>query len=133
MPVNKKKLEIKRWESLSQLDFAYKPKLNCLEIDVNNSLRHELAKFVCMWLVRNGVGAEELQKYFRDRRWEEASKKLSSLLRQTGSTTHRPKIVSEARFKDGRRVDIFVLDTGEKIELETGKSYNKKDAIIVKI
>jgi hypothetical protein len=45
-------------------------------------------------------------------------------------------IMTKEKYKEihefsGRRADIFCLDTGEIVEIETGKSYEKKDDVIV--
>ena len=66
----------------------------------------------------------------------------------------RKQVVTEARFKKSikinlddlmvenlerlhkskqRRADIFILDTGQIVEIETGKSYEKEGIITIKI
>jgi hypothetical protein len=130
--MNKIELERARMENFKKLDIAYRPKINTVEVNVNNTIEHELAKFYCVWLIRKGIPAYELQTWF-DTSYLEFNKRYKT----TGNFKHeweRPQCITEARMKDGARWDIFVLDSGECIEIETGKSYVKnRNGIVIKI
>ena len=64
--MNKQELELARWKNLNKLDvFAFRPKINAVEINVGNSINHELTKFLCVWLIRNGVPVYELETFLK--------------------------------------------------------------------
>ena len=123
-------------------------KRNAVEVDVNNSFAHELAKFVSVWLIRHGVLPEYLQDIFAKDFithfgnfaidvWQSFVKTVDSVVDNFGlkydADWKRPEIVTEARLKNGRRADIFVLDTGEIVEIETNKKVKKEGAITIYI
>jgi len=159
--MNKQQLERIRRENFNKLDTAYRPKVNAMEININNTFEHELAKLLCVWLIRDGFTLGQLQEIVP--KWMKNSK-----LSQQGNLFlgqdfkrewQRPQVVTEARFskdltpmyggpinkrplyyldkfgnklknKSRRRADIFILDTGEIVEIETGKSYKKGENVI---
>jgi hypothetical protein len=134
--MSQRDLEIKRIANYNKLDLAYRPKTNVLEIDINNTLAHELAKCVCFYLLRKGIPANLLPEFFKQKDWHNPSNSYMFVI-QNGSvykrTYLRPHIVVEARFKEGRRADLFCLDSGEKIEIETNKRVKKDDSITIYI
>ena len=130
----------KRGKNLQLLDESYRPKINAVEIDINNSFKHEFAKFLCVYLLRKGYDPFELQDLIP----KILKKKCQALLREISRLTRRkypfpkvkieyPDVVTEARFKNRRRADIFILDTGKIIEIETNKKVKKKGAITIYI
>ena len=142
--MNRQELENKRLENYHKLDtFAFRPKYNAVEVNINNSIEHELSKFMCVWLIRNGVSANELQDIFDTfkltkqeyfvipaRLFKEMKDDCDGFKYQW----ERPVIITEARFKGNlKRVDIYILDTGEKVEIETNHKINKEDSITVYI
>jgi len=67
--MNQRELEKARRNNLNKLDTAFRPKINAVEIDINNSVEHELAKFICVWLIRKGVNTDRLQTFFDKNEW----------------------------------------------------------------
>lgn len=150
---------------------AYRPKINAVELDVNNSPEHEFAKWWCVLLIRNGVPAnllpELIKRYPEEPKfalWSSTKLYLEDFGENYGATKdfewQRPQVVTEARFKPfakdysasmkelkktnekvkvelkerfRRRADIFILDTGEIVEIETGKSYDKKEPNVITV
>lgn len=151
--MNKEQLERARIGNLNKLDQSYRPKINAVEVDINNSIEHELAKFICVWLIRNGVPINQLLEFpfsklvspTKNEPRIELKSFIKNNSRKFKHEWERPCIVTEARFDDlcynlklkwekqQRRADIFVLDTGVVVEIETGKSYDKEGAITVRI
>jgi len=118
-------------------------KVNAVEIDINNSIEHELGKFICVWLIRKGVPRDLLPEYFKNAKigGYDVQDIAIGLAEGDGQKFNRkwqvPQVVTEARFKvkstwlQRRRADIFILDTGEIVEIETNKKIKKKGAITV--
>lgn len=98
--MNRSELEITRKRNFSLLDRGYRPKINAIELEINNSYEHEKGKFDEMWRL--------LQEGKLKKKWEV------------------PKIVSEARFSNTLRADLFDLDNGEVIEIVNSE---KEDSI----
>jgi len=145
--MNRVELERKRLENFHKLDWMqFRPKYTALEIDIGNSIEHEMAKFICVWLIRNGVPTDLLQGSFKwnkltegEVNWksvplQEFADRTKNLGQKFKHEWERPVIITEARFKGGkRRADIFILDTGECIEIETNHKIKKEDSIVVYI
>jgi len=138
--MNRKELELKRLENLKKLDRSYRPKINAVEVDTNNSFKHEFSKFLSVFLLRAGYTADELSILIP----KIINRKCKALLKEMHYLVARkypfprkkiikPNVVTEARFKNKRRADIFVLDTGEIVEIETNKKVKKKGAITIYI
>lgn len=142
--MNRLELENKRLENYHKLDvYAFRPKYNAVELDINNSIEHELAKFMCVWLIRNGVSAIELQDIFdtfkltKQNYFVIPSRLFMEMKEDCDGFKYqweRPVVITEARFKGNlRRTDIYILDTGEKVEIETNHKVKKEDSITVYI
>jgi len=138
--MNQRMLILERLKNYSKLDGdAYRPKVNALEIDINNSLKHEFAKFLCVWLIRKGVEADNLPKIIKNHFFTKMDSlgikgDISRYMTRFKHKWEVPEVVTEARFKDGkRRGDIFILDTGEIVEIETNHKIKKKGAITIYI
>jgi len=132
--MNKKELEKIRKKNYEKLDYyRYRPKINALEIDINNSYKHEKAKFDCIWAIRKGLPANLLPEMFKFRTCVFRNKFINKYRVKHKYKWQIPQVITEARFKNKRRVDIFILDTGEMVEIETGKSKEKKGVITVRI
>ena len=149
--MNRLELENKRLENFHKLDWQqFRPKYNALEVDINNGYEHEKAKFRCLWLIRKGVPAFKLQDILMGEEFEE------NFFINFKHEWERPVVITEARFKEfsgikkvktkeyldmdvyhnvpiKRRADIFILDTGECIEIETNHKIKKEDSIVVYI
>lgn len=135
---NLKQLEAIRISNFNKLDLAFRPKINALEVDIGNSLRHEMAKMICVFLIRKGVPCNLLPEYFTrfKKNWYDptVAKCFALEFGQTfQKTDYRPSIVTEARFKNGKRCDVYDLDTDEKVEIETKKKVTKPDSITIRI
>ena len=157
MVLNREQLERIRRENLNKFDSAYRSNLNRIEYNPSESIEHFMAKTICFILLRNGVPANQLRSWIKNdpltynfqqdwKDWESLTPDLiTQWIKDDGQKFkhewQRPQVVTEARFMtwygklEGklkqRRADIFILDTGEIIEIETGKSYEKKDDVIV--
>jgi hypothetical protein len=151
--MNREQLERIRRENLNKLDSAYRSNLNRIEYNPSESIEHFLTKSICFILLRNGVSTEWLQRIINETyfatdilRMNVKSNELPILITQSlryyrqkfKHEWQRPQVVTEARFKDkcpksGRRVDIFILDTGEIVEIETDPKVKKEGAITVRI
>jgi len=173
--MNRVELESKRLENFHKLDWQqFRPKYNALEIDIGNSIEHETAKFLGVWLIRKGVPTDLLQSSFKwdkltegEVDWksvpvEEFAQLTKNLGHKFKHEWERPIVITEARFKEfekinnkeiekyletrnikdiikenvkpiQRRADIFILDTGECIEIETNHKIKKEDSIVVYI
>lgn len=148
--MKRKELEKIRRSNLNKLDRSFRPKINAVEIDINNSIKHELGKVICFWFLRKGVLPEMIQSFFNvaeDYKFDninEVFEELKLYASYYGQKFKRkwqvPQVVTEARFKElipwgkglhRRRADIFILDTGEIVEIETNKKIKKKGAIVV--
>lgn len=165
--MNRKELERTRRENLNKLDTAFRPKINAVEIDINNSSNHEFAKFMCVWLIRKGCPANTLSEIFEEG-WDEEGVLTADFDCEDYEIKHeweRPQVVTEARFgvqvilkdisreqyenkhnqkeilkhikeateKMTRRADIFILDTGEIVEIETNKKVKKEGDNVITI
>jgi hypothetical protein len=131
-------LEKRRMKNYNKLDLSCKPKLNVLEIDYCNSIQHEMAKMIAYYLLKKGVLPEMLPEYFLKKEWwNPHNAYMFSVMH--GCTFrkpyHRPFLVTEARLKSGRRIDIFFLDSveGTFIEIETDRNVTKPDSITIRI
>jgi hypothetical protein len=111
---------------------------------------------MCLWLIRKGVPAFKLQDILMGEEFEE------NFFINFKHEWERPIVITEARFKEfekinnkeiekyletrnikdiikenvkpiQRRADIFILDTGECIEIETNHKIKKEDSIVVYI
>jgi len=151
--MNRVELERIRRENLNKLDTAYRPKVNALEVDIGNSFVHELVKFYCVWLLRNGVPANMLPKLnMKEIDWRYFG--AAELYSKFKHEWKRPQVVTEARFKKSikinpddlmvenlerlhkskqRRADIFILDTGEIIEIETDNKVKKEGENVITV
>ena len=123
--MNQKDRILIRKKNLKLLDTdAYRPKINCLEIDVNNTFKHELGKFLMDWMVKKGVPAdcagERIEDIAQSPRISYIDYLITRFVESDGvklKAWEIPKSVSEARMKDGSRIDQFILDTGQRIEI----------------
>jgi len=140
--MNRLQLETIRKSNFHKLDTAFRPKKNAVELDINNSMEHNLALTICQILIRKGFPASQLQVVIDKIFFKGAIPKPIALLEtKFEHEWERPQIITEARFKKEfsvrskqDKVDIFILDTGERICIETGKSYEKeKDVITVRV
>ena len=115
--MNRRELETIRKNNYSKLDRSYRNCLNHFEYDSGNSIEHEMAKFVCFVLLRNGVEARVLPKLAED--WDNWNKESyrgridvfgllcdeikKCQLKQYGQKFkeewRRPMVITEARFK----------------------------------
>lgn len=140
--MNRKELELKRRENLRLLDTGYRPKINAVELNINNSIKHEAAKFYISWMIRKGVPIDSMlvtiykgvatHKLKRPRDIDLAEYITDNFGQKFSRKWQRPQIVTEARFSKRLRADIFVLDTGEVIEIaqtESERSLNRKRKI----
>ena len=132
-----------RKENLKLVDTdTYRPKINCLEIDVNNTFRHELGKFMMYWLIRKGVNADCASVAFNVddiyRRMMFLDDDLKEFIEKNGVKLKKqevPHIVSEARMREGHRADLFILDSGERVEIvnhneKSVQPYNKETIVV---
>lgn len=132
---NKAKLEPSSWKNI-----------NRIEIDIGNSIEHEIAKCICFILLRNGVPAEQLPHLVPGRicgaeNPEEYSAYWIERMVEEYGIAHglkewqRPVIVSEARFKDGHRADLYVLNNDNEVEiiLSSEPKKLKENQILVRI
>jgi len=135
--MNQKQLIQTRQNNLKLLDTLARPKLNAVEVDINNNIEHETTKFLCVYMIRKGVPATTLPKYFQNMSKYKVREFIDCFGEKFKEEWRRPVIITEARFKKfsgkTRRADIFILDTGEKVEIETGVSYIKEDCVTVMI
>lgn len=173
--MNKIELTKTRNENLKLLDGAYRSNLNRFEYDAGNSIEHEMAKFICFVMLRNGVSAEIISNQFhiQNKNYLNFSGLTKWTIKEFGQkfkqSWRRPWIVTEARFKETqedillesskvvkglyrgekpvkainkvikaratikRRADLFVVDTGEIVEIETNPKVTKKGVITVRI
>ena len=141
--MNRLELENKRLENFHKLDWQqFRPKYNALEVDIGNSIEHEMAKFICVELIRNGVEAKQIPtlriRGFNFWKFSPIPMAIEWAVKEHGQKFkhewERPVIITECRFKGGkRRADIFILDTGECVEIETNHKVKKDDSIVVYI
>lgn len=154
--MNKLELErvkMKNWRAIDSMPF--RPKVNNVEIDINNSIEHELLKAISVILIRNGVEVDNLPHVLSaDLFFEgidcwgmDTSASLQNHVSCTIATLMRniikkyghkfknkwevPDVVTEARMKNGRRIDVYVLNNGKSLEIECGKR-TKPDSITVR-
>ena len=59
--MNRLQLETIRKSNFHKLDTAFRPKKNAVELDINNSMEHNLALTICQILIRKGFPASQLQ------------------------------------------------------------------------
>jgi len=131
--MNKYELMESRNKNFQRLDLqTFRPKINAIELDIGNTLRHELSKVIVVWFIRHGYSASSIPPMFGFGGITEKLRELENIVKtpNTGFTTWQvPQIVTEARFKGGkRRADVFILDTGEIVEIETNRAIHKSDA-----
>jgi len=149
---NKRLLEPSSWKNI-----------NRIEIDIGNTPAHELTKCLMFILLRNGVPTDCLTKEKALKEGHTTSEIIKEYGFEYKKPWQRPVVVTEARFKSGyyalfelgkekpaeyisedmkkrrktkpktRRADLFVLDTGEKVEIETNHKLKKPDSITVYI
>lgn len=164
--MNKKDLIRTRTANKAKLEPSSWKNKNRIEIDIGNSIEHELAKCICFILLRNGVipevckqKIEHLIQTDEDISFYQLEKTIEEYGQKYKKEWQRPVIVSEARLKPKviltnvydtkeevlsnpyplnekkiqRRADLFVLDTGEIVEIETNKKVKKNGAITVYI
>lgn len=156
--MNRKDIEKIRRENLNKLDTTFRPKINAVEVNINNSIEHELAKFICVWSLRIGFPASQLQ-YVITGQFEGKTIFLPIILlgQKFKHEWERPQVVTEARFKKTRwdvgnkyypdldkagnlkigtiqrRADIFILDTGEIVEIETNPKIEKEGDNVITV
>ena len=120
---NRKNKLIQEQKQLDKVDkFAYRPKMNALEVDINNTMEHESAKFLCLWMIRKGVHPMLLPKFLEN----PGQYKLADFVRMYKSPAREGiDVMTEVRFKDHTRADLWIPSEDIKIEIETGKSYDK--------
>ena len=169
--MNRVELESKRLENFHKLDWQqFRPKYNALEIDIGNSIEHEMAKFICVELIRNGVEAKQIPtlriRGFNFWKFSPIPMAIEWAVKEHGQKFkhewERPVVITEARFKEfekinnkeiekyletrnikdiikenvkpiQRRADIFILDTGEKVEIETNHKIKKEGDNVVTV
>lgn len=136
---------LRRKENLKLLDTdAYRPKINCLEVDVNNTFKHELGKFLMYWMIKKGVPADcagERVKYIANStRTDYVAYLVNHFVESDGVKLKKhevPSIVSEARMREGHRADLYVLDTGERVEIISSCDKSvvpySKETVVVKV
>lgn len=141
--VSKKDLQLNRKRNLELVDTdKYRPKINCLEIDINNSFKHELGKFLMFWLIRKGVNADCASIYFNHKPILDAigylKENITLFIKTDGVKLKKhevPHIVSEARMREGHRADLYVLDNNQRIEVvnhcdRSVVKYNDKTIVV---
>ena len=56
--------------------------INCIRLNIGNSERHEFAKVIIWWFIRNGVSDDKIQNFFSDKKTGKAFRELCELIRQ---------------------------------------------------
>jgi hypothetical protein len=138
--MNRTQLESIRIQNLRKVELlTYRPKLNAIEIAPNNSFSHEFAKFTAAWLIRKGLPSNQLPDFFEIARNALPMEALEDFIRKNRLEFEyewlRPEIITECRMRDQGRWDIFILDTGERVEIvrtneRARKPYDDKTVII---
>jgi len=130
--MNKEDLMRVRMSHYRRLDQSFRPKRNAIELDIGNTLRHEITKLILVWLIRKGYPISEACRIFNVKARDTVigignALKEDSMIGLSGWQV--PEVITEARLEGGkRRADILVLDTGQIVEIETNRNVHKKDA-----
>lgn len=112
----------------------------------SESIGHKLGKTIGFIFLRAGIEAEQLQSFFNDPWWQDL-KMIEWFIEKFGQKFKhwwkRPHVVTEAEFttqainywgkKIDRRADLFLLDNGKIVEIETNHKIKKEGAITVYI
>jgi len=131
--MNRQELEGKRVQTLSKyryLGLTYYPSLliNKTIHQNNESLRHEIACYMIDCIIQRGgdvrVIFPMIEKFI-----QEFSDKITPIFKHWCFKGNERKIISQAVASNKRKIDRVILDSGEKIEVETGKSYKKEDDV----
>ena len=135
--MNKETLMEVRRKNKAKLDFAFGKKVNSVEVDINNTPRHEMMKTFVIYLLRKGVPANMLPMVCR---WESGDIPISIVMMRARPFFEKykhdwevPEVSSEARFRDSTRADVYDHDDGSRIEIETDHRISKKDSITIYI
>ncbi|MCK5333817.1 MAG: hypothetical protein KAJ24_04850 [Candidatus Aenigmarchaeota archaeon] len=153
--MNQKDLLLRRKENLKLLDTdAYRPKINCLEVNPNNTFKHEFGKFLMYWLIRKGVQADCASTIFNTHKadaltfnrdtiaynLDEICSRIEKFMEKNTVKLKKwqyPCSVSEAHMRDGSIRDQHILDTGQRIEIVSSCDKSvvpyDKDTIIVRV
>jgi len=106
---NKNKLDTSSWRNIDRI-----------AISVGNSDEHNLAIHIGFLLIKNGTPAKRLPEYFEGNDIGQWATNIRNFVAKAGCKYdhdwERPIVVTEAKFKNGREADIFILDTGEIVE-----------------
>jgi hypothetical protein len=152
--INKSKLEPSSWKNINRIEIDL--------ANDKDGYKHEIAKEICFILIKKGVPADSLPFIFKASKPIEYilfERGLEDMIENWATEIYDknwkvPVIVTEARFKTyftptkgkgflkdakcvtsnyGRRADLFILDTGEIVEIETDDKIKKENAITVYI
>lgn len=128
--MNRSQLELIRNQNLRKVELlTYRPRVNAVEIAVNNSFGHEYAKFLSAWMIRNGVRASQLPRFFAGDTIsikDDVENFIEKYSMKFEHNWERPEIITECRLRNEGRWDMFVLDTGERVEIVASSQLAKK-------
>lgn len=133
--MNKSDCIIKKGETLEDIMVSDRFKRNMVQINTNNTIEHEFAKFLAGWLIRKDVPSSQIYDVFQQKEWKELKecviKNVNRLEKDYSipveNDWEREEFITEARHVDGRRVDLETLLYHKKLEFESGRSYEKTD------
>jgi hypothetical protein len=134
--MNRQQLEKIRNENWNKLNTqSFRPAINAVEFNpFSESLEHFLVKAFLCYQIRRGVPLEILKKESEKENLLitlfDNPRKFYPYYEKFKSIWQISEIVTEARFKNQRRADIFILktinkDSGMIAEVETNKKISK--------
>ena len=135
--MNKTETEIKKSETLEQVDINYRTKKNTIVINRVNTPRHEFSKFLAGWLIRRDVPVSMIEDIFEDSRTKRILKKVENILLDlehdysvpNDNNWEREEFITECKLNNGREIDLLTLISDKKIEFETDPKRAKKGEV----
>jgi hypothetical protein len=138
--MNKKDLALNIRSNKSLIEYSDRSHVNCVRVGIGNSLKHELSKFFVGWILANGGDVRILFPLFKTEILDKVAwNTFEKIYDQWCFKGSERNFICEARFmKSKERADVFCLESGERIEVETDKKRaerfkDKKGVLVLEV
>ena len=140
--MNKNKIFKTRNLNAKKLDYSSRSHRGYFKYVPNNSISHELGKFIVNFLISKGVDSIQLEDIINELEYfkplvSELNLKADEYGQKFNHTWEIPEVIVEADIPKKGTWDIYILDSDKRVEVvksnEEAKEPYDKDTVVVRI